>query len=164
MIHAPAVAVLVDGRRVHAYEPARLADGRVLAPVEPFLTAIGARITQEGGALDIFRGDRFAEVVTLRVVPPQSWTRLFVPVGPICRALGLSVRYDAPSHRLFIRTPDPILVYPTPFNPAVPRVAPRVVFTPAPKVTPRPRFTGVPYPRRTPLPFSAPGYASTRLR
>lgn len=164
MIHAPAVAVLVDGRPVRSYLAARLVGGRVRVPIEPFVTAIGARMTQEGRSLDVFRGDRFAQVPLGRPVPPQNWPSAFVPIAPICRSLGLFVTYDAVSHRLLIRTPERVLAYPTPFNAAVPRVPPRVVFTPAPVPTPRPRFTGVPYPRRTPLPYNGPGYASTRLR
>ncbi|MBV9270064.1 MAG: hypothetical protein JO165_03160 [Candidatus Eremiobacteraeota bacterium] len=149
-----AVTVVVDGRRLDAYLGAYVQHGRVMAPVDPFLTQFATKISYDGKTLVVMRGERFAQVaLTARPSPLElQWT--YVPVAPLLVTLGAAVRYD-PLHRVLeVRPPrSPIVATPTPFNPAVPQVEPTTLFTPIPVPTPRPVFTGKPVPRRTPLPF-----------
>ncbi|HEV2261219.1 MAG TPA: hypothetical protein VGR69_02885 [Candidatus Rubrimentiphilum sp.] len=149
---APALVVVLNGSIVRSYNPPYVRNGRVIAPVDPFVTLVAAKIAYSGNMLVISRGDRFAQI-TLKVRPvPVQWTRTYVAIAPILRTLGLEVAYDPSARRLDIVTPASVLVTPTPFNAAVPLVAPAAVFTPSPQATPRPIVTGKPIPRRTPLP------------
>lgn len=146
------VAVLIDGRPLAAYVHAYLAGGRVFAPVTPLLTRLADRVWFDGDTLVFERDGRRIRV---RVAPvfPGELDGTYVPAGPVLRALGDSVRYDARSRSLEVRTrAAQSVASPTPFNPAAPSVAPSAVFTPEPAVTPRPAVTGSPLPRRTPLP------------
>lgn len=149
---APALVVVLNGVVVRSYNPAYVRNGRVIAPLEPFVTRIAAKIAYSGGMLIISRGDRFAQVALKARSVPMQWTRIYVPIAPILRTLGLDVSYDAAMRRVEIVTPGPVVATPTPFNLAVPLVAPTAVFTPSPQTTPRPVVTGKPIPRRTPLP------------
>jgi hypothetical protein len=145
--------VSIDGRPLPAYVRAYLSDGRVYAPVAPLLIRLADRFWFEGDALIVERGDCR---VRIALIPPYrgELAGTYVPAGPILRALGVVVRYDAPSHRLMVTvSARRVVASPTPFNPAVPSVAPSAVFTPTPPTTPRPIWTGSPMPRRTGLPF-----------
>jgi hypothetical protein len=143
--------VLVDGRPLAAYVHAYLAGGRVFAPVIPLLAQLADRVWFDGDVLVVERAGRRVRV---RVAPafPDQLDGTYVPAGPVLRALGDAVRYDAGSRSLEVRTPARVVASPTPFNPTMPSVAPSVVFTPQPAVTPRPAVSGSPLPRRTPLP------------
>ena len=149
-----AVTVVVDGRRVDAYLGAYVENGRVMAPVDPFVTRFATKISYDGKTLVVMRGDRFAQVtLAVRPLPLElQWT--YVAVAPVLVTLGATVRYD-PLHRVLdIRPPRAAIVAtPTPFNPAVPQAEPTTLFTPIPVPTPRPVFTGKPLPRRTPVPW-----------
>lgn len=148
------VTVLVDGRRIVAYRQAVLRNGRVLAPVEPFVTAVGTKLSYDGTTLVVSRGDRFTQVKLARRPSPRELQWTYVSLAPIVRTLGATVRYDALRATLDVRVPhDGPVVTPTPFNPAVPQAAPTTLFTPVPAVTPRPIFSGKPLPRRTPVPW-----------
>lgn len=157
---AAAPVIVVDGRPVRSYVAPYVFRGRVMAPIEPFVTQLAAGIEYSAGELIVRRGDRFAQVAMPQPHPSQ-YAQTFVPLAAVLRTLGISVRYDARTRRVIIRTPAPVLALPTPFNPAVPEAAPREVFTPTPAETPRPVVTGEPQPRRTPLPYFSPIPAPT---
>jgi len=148
-----AVTVAIDGRPVLAYHAAYLSGGRVFAPLRPFVTQVAFRTWYEGDTLVITRGDREARI---RLVPrePNALDVVYVPVASVLRQLGATVSYHR--HRLDVGVRYIPLASPTPFNLAVPSMAPSAVFTPIPSPTPRPVWTGSPLPRRTPLPAIAP--------
>jgi hypothetical protein len=148
--------VLIDGRPLAAYKHSYLAGGRVFTPVAPLLTRFADRIWFEDETLVLERAGRVVRVHVASAFP-GTLNSTFVPAGPVLRALGASVHYQPTMHRLIVSTSARIVVAsPTPFNPALPSVAPIEVFTPTPPVTPRPIWTGSPLPRRTALPFPPP--------
>src|SRR5438552_11178076 len=149
----PALVVVLNGAIVRSYNPAYLHNGHVVAPLEPYVTAVAARIGYNGSSLVVTRGDRFARLRFGGHAPPGRWDQTYVEIAPLLRSLGVSVAYDAQRRRLEIDTLQTMLVTPTPFNPAVPLAAPAAVFTPPAVATPRPQVSGKPAPRRTPLPL-----------
>lgn len=151
---ASALSIMLNGTVIRSYEQPFLKDGRVMAPLEPFITSVAADIEYSGGMLVVRRADRFAQVPMEKQPHPAQFQSTFVPIAPVLRTLGARVSYDARLRALIVEVPRLPLVTPTPFNPAVPWVAPREVFTPTPPETPRPTVTGKPAPRRTPLPLS----------
>lgn len=152
---AAALIVVLDGTPVRSYNAPYLAHGRVMTPIEPYVTAIAASVGYDGNALIVRLGDLFAQVPMKEPPAPERYARTYVEIGPIARTLGARVRFDAHSQTLYVETPRVALATPTPFNAAVPRVSPRAVFTPAPAQTPRPIVSGTPLPRRTPLPVQS---------
>lgn len=146
---------MLDGRVLRSYVPAFIERGHVIAPIEPFVTSVADRIGYSGGMLVVTRGDRFAQIPVLVRLPPLDLVQTYVEIAPILRTLGERVCYDARRHVLIVTSPRRPLATPTPFNPAVPRSPPAVVFTPEPVPTPRPVFSGPPIPRRTPVPAEA---------
>jgi hypothetical protein len=149
---APALVVVLNGTIVHSYSPAYVVHGHVIAPLEPYVTAVAATIGYSGSQLIVTRGDRFAQLPVAANTAPAQWAQTYVEIAPLMRSLGVRVAYDAQLRRLELDTNGSIVVTPTPFNPAVPAAAPSNVFTPAPTATPRPQVSGSPAPRRTPLP------------
>ena len=149
------VTVFIDGSRVISYRKAILRDGRVLAPVDPYLTRIATQISYDGTMLVVTRGDRFAQVLLPRRPVPRELQWTYVPIAAVVATLGVFVHYDARHHILEVRRPHASFATPTPFNPAVPQARPTSLFTPIPVATPRPVFTGKPLPRRTPVPWQA---------
>ncbi len=104
-------------------------------------------------------------LVRIRIARPGTDVlhTLFVPAGPVLRALGDDVSYDANDAELEIRTRLRVVGLPTPYvQPATP-IAPSNVFTPSPPATPRPVWSGPPLPRRTPLPVPPRGMNGTAL-
>jgi hypothetical protein len=117
------------------------------------LTRLADRVWSEGEDLVIERGKKRVRVKIWTAASPSQLNEIYIMVGPALRALGASVRYDAAGRRLIVHIPArTIVASPSPFNAAVPLVAPSAVFTPAQAATPRPIWTGSPLPRRTPLP------------
>jgi len=149
---APALVVVLNGAIVHSYSPAYVVHGHVVAPLEPYVTAVAASIGYSGSALIVTRGDRFAQLQVAANIAPSQWAQTYVEIAPVMRSLGVRVTYDPQSRRLEIDTAAPIVVTPPPFTPAVPAASPSAVFTPSPIATPRPQVNGKPAPRRTPLP------------
>jgi hypothetical protein len=148
--------VLIDGRPLVGYARAYLAGGRVFAPVAPLLTGLADRLWLEGDTLVVQRGDRRIRI-RLMPAPGGQFDATYVAAGPVLRALGASVQYEAKERRLVVALAmRETVASPTPFDPSAPSVAPTTVFTPAPSSTPRPIWTGSPYPRRTALPFPPP--------
>jgi hypothetical protein len=132
-----------------------LRDGRVFTPVRPLLTVTADRLWFDGTVLVVERGTRRVRVE----VDPALTGRvgaLYVAAGPILNAIGLEARYDPASRQLRVRAASQPVATPTPFNPALPALRPRDVFTPEPIPTPRPIWTGTPLPRRTALPLAQP--------
>lgn len=164
MIFPPAAAltVVLNGKAVRSYNAPYLARGRVMAPLEPFVTSVARVVEYDGSALVVRLGDYFAQIPMRGAPPPDRYAQTYVAIGPVLRTLGVRVRYDARERVLYVETPPALLALPTPFNPAVPRVAPTVVFTPEPVQTPRPAVTGTPLPRRTPVPVEAATEAPAR--
>lgn len=147
--------IVLDGSVLRSYNAPYIERGRIMAPLDPFVTSIAAGIEYSGGVLIVRRADRFAQIPMAQPYP-SHFQSTYVPIAPILRSLGVQFSYDAAAHVLLVRTPPAVLATPTPFNPAVPQAAPRIVFTPTPVQTARPIVTGTPAPRRTPLPFSSP--------
>jgi hypothetical protein len=148
--------VVIDGRPLAAYGRAYLAGGRVFAPVAPLLTRLADGFWFEGETLVVERAGRRVRVRLAPVFSSQL-AGAYVPAGPVLRALGASARYEQSGHRLIVSVPlRAVVASPTPFNPALPSIAPSAVFTPMPAATPRPIWTGSPLPRRTALPLPPP--------
>jgi hypothetical protein len=152
---AVALTVVLDGTPVRSYNKPYIERGHVMAPIEPYVTLLAASIEYDGHALIIRRGDVFAQVPMSGALPPGRYATTYVALAPIARTLGAQVRFDVRTRTLFVRLPAPAFATPTPFNPAVPLVAPTPVFTPAPVQTARPKVSGTPLPRRTPVPVQA---------
>ncbi len=151
-----AVAVTVDGKPLAAYVRAYVVGNRVYAPASPLLSQLADRMWLHGDLLTIIRGTK---LVRVRIAAGDSaqLDTAFVAVGPVLRAFGADVRYEAARRRLdvsFVRRAS--VASPTPFDPAAPSAAPSAVFTPLAAPTPRPVWTGSPLPRRTPLPLPPP--------
>jgi hypothetical protein len=150
---AATFSVVLNGSILRSYNAPYVKAGRVMAPIEPFVTSVAASIEYDAGVLIVRRGDRFAQV-RMPEPHPAHFQSTFVPIAQLLRTIGVSVSYDAAHRTLTIDAPRVPLSTPTPFNAAVPWVTPRVVFTPTPVQTAKPLVTGVPSPRRTPLPAS----------
>lgn len=149
---AATLTVVLNGTPVRSYNRPYIARGRVMAPLDPYVTAFARSIEYDGRALIVRLGDVFAQVPMHSAPPPGRYQNTYVALGPIARTLGAHVWYDAASQTVYVQTPRAALATPTPFNPAVPAVAPTSVFTPVPAQTPRPVISGTPLPRRTPVP------------
>ena len=146
--------LVLDGRPVRSYTPLSLLRGRVVGPVEPYLTRVAERIEVGNGYLVLFRGSHHIRVPIADQAGGMAQTQ--VPLVPLLRALGEEVTLDAPDGIVEVTSPRlAALTLPTPFDPSAPQVAPTVVFTPTPVPTPAPVWTGTPVPRRTPIPIQA---------
>jgi hypothetical protein len=118
---------------------------------------VADRLWFEGATLVLERDGRRVRV-PLSAASAARLGAAYVMVGPVLRALGASVRYDAAAARLIVSVSAHAgVASPTPFNPAAPSIAPNPVFTPFEAPTPRPGWTGSPLPRRTALPQPPPG-------
>ncbi|HEY8321372.1 MAG TPA: hypothetical protein VIG46_06225 [Candidatus Baltobacteraceae bacterium] len=157
-----ALTLLLDGRPVRSYEPLYLTRGRVLGPVDPFLTRVADRIGYAAGFAIFVRGGRVVRV-RLAPGPPAGLSRTYVALVPLLRALGERVRLDAASETLDVRSPGvPAIGAQGASEARMPPVPPRPVFTPTPVPTERPVWNGTPRPRRTPIPLQA--WATPRPR
>lgn len=149
---AASLTVVLDGTPLRSYNKPYVDRGRVMAPLDPYVTAIARSIEYDGKALVIRLGDVFAQVPMDAAPAPARYQTTYVALAPIARTLGARVQFDVRTQTLYVETPRVALATPTPFNPAVPQIAPSPVFTPMPVETARPIVTGTPLPRRTPLP------------
>ena len=120
----------------------------------PFVTAVSDRIRVEGRLVVIERSGRRA-YVRLPAAHSPALDRVYVPLAPVFRDLGLRVTYARRTLDITI-PPGDVLATPSPYPPGAPLPVPRAVFTPTVTPTPRPVWTGSPLPRRTPLPFVEP--------
>lgn len=152
MLPALGVSVVVNGSLVPSSTPARIAAGRVVAPLAPIVTALATRITlaPDGASVIIDRADR-------RITVPVALTAdamPFVELAHVVRALGGYVQFDPVSKTIaIVLFNSGVVTTPVPFDPRTPQVTPTMVFTPEPpKPTPRAIETGVPVPRRTAIP------------
>jgi hypothetical protein len=148
------VTVRLDGRPLPSYVRAYVADGRVFAPVRPLLSRLADRIWFDGDVLVIVRDGRVVRI-PLQTRTPDALDSAFVTIGPVLRALGETVTFDARTRLLEVRSTrrESIVAAPPVSEPAA---SPRAVFTPEPVATPRPVWSGSPLPRRTPLPQPPP--------
>lgn len=145
--------MVLDGAHVPAYIGAFESRGRVFVPLRPFVTKIADRVWFDGSTLLVERNGRVVRIRSQQRAP-DALDHEYVAMAPLARELGGVVRYDPEAHEITVSMPKSAAVaMPTPFNPAVPTVAPAPVFTPVPGETPRPVWTGIPLPRRTPLPY-----------
>ncbi|MDE2483092.1 MAG: hypothetical protein KGN02_13000 [bacterium] len=146
-----AVRVRIAGHELDAYNGAFARGGRVVGPLMPFVTAVSDRIRIVGNRIVIER-DGHRVLVPIAAGAPRSLDRLYVPLAPVLRDLGLDVRFGR--RTLDVTLPPPVaLGTPSPYPVGWPTLAPHAVFTPMVTPTPRPIWTGSPLPRRTPLPF-----------
>jgi hypothetical protein len=136
-----------------AYFAAYYYEGRVYAPVSPFVTRVADRVWFDGGDMVVELHGRRVRIKGTPV-DPAALHGLYVPVGAVLRALGASVRYEPSLHRMMVQlSPRTVVVSPSPFNAGEPQPLPTAVFSPTVLPTPRPVWTGSPLPRRTALPF-----------
>ncbi|HET6894979.1 MAG TPA: hypothetical protein VFH72_06315 [Candidatus Baltobacteraceae bacterium] len=149
---AATLTVVLDGTPVRSYNRPYIAGGHVMAPLDPYVTAIARSIEYDGRALIVRLGDLFAQVPMSGAPPPGRYQTTYVELAPIARTLGARVWFDGAAQTLYVQMPRVAFATPTPFNPAVPHPSPTAVFTPTPVQTPRPVVTGTPLPRRTPVP------------
>ena len=154
MIGLMVVTVLLGGIPILASRPARVVDGFVVVPLDPFVRCVAqlVQVDREEGTIVVAR-DATSVVVRLRddATDTPDGT-IYVRLAPIVRGLGGTVTFDAVRKVAAVEMPQPRPVTsPTPFDPSNPTVTPRRVFTPEPTVTPRPTTSGVPQPRRTPV-------------
>jgi len=165
MIDGGPVAIVIDGRRVDASRAARLEQGVVVAPFDPFVRAIAERIDGDGSGrrFTIVRGSRSIAItignrqarandfeVLLPIAPALHGNEPFAPLAVVVRALGGSVAYDPTSRVLVIATvPGPV----TTMTPAASQApaGPHETFEPKETEPPPPAPTGIPRPRRTPI-------------
>jgi hypothetical protein len=152
---AAVLTIVLDGMPLRSYNKPYIDRGHVMVPIEPYVTALAASIEYDGRALIVRRGDAFAQVPMASAPPPGRYLNTYVAFASIARTLGAQVRFDARTQTLYVQLPPAAFATPTPFNAAVPRVAPTAVFTPSPAQTARPAVTGSPLPRRTPVPVQA---------
>lgn len=152
MIVLPAVTVVVNGAVAASSAPARLAAGRVVAPLRPIVIRLTSRAAYDPDAesVDVERGSTHVRVPVAFVddgVP-------YVELAPLVTALGGSVAFDTSTKTLNVILPsDGAIRTPAPYDPAQPQVSPAAVFTPVPpRATPRSPDSGVPRPRRTAIP------------
>jgi len=59
---ATPLSVVVNGKVVRSYNAPFVRAGHVMAPLDPFVTAVAASIEYSGGTLVVRRADRFAQV------------------------------------------------------------------------------------------------------
>jgi hypothetical protein len=150
-----ALTLLLDGRPVRSYEPLYLARGRVLGPVDPYVTGVAERIAYAGG-FAIFTRRGLVVRVRLGARSPAGLSQTYVALVPLLRGLGEVVRLDPVRGTLDVRTPGPgALATAGPYDAGTRQVSPRIVFTPTPVPTDRPTWNGTPRPRRTPIPLRA---------
>jgi hypothetical protein len=143
--------MLLDGQPVRSYAPIYLVGGRVVGPIEPFVTRLARGITYGKGVAIVTGDDRTVRVRVLWC-RPGSPMQGYVSLGPLLRELGATVRLDRRNALVLVASPPVELSSPAPFDPRAPRASPQEVFTPEPVPTPRPAWTGSPRPRRTPIP------------
>jgi len=159
------VTVVIDGRRVDTSRPARLEQGVVVAPLDPFVRDIAERIDggDSGSRFTIVLGSRSIAIsigsrrarandfeVRLPIAPALHGTEPFAPLAVLVRALGGSVAYDAASRTLAISiVPAPVTTM-TP-TASQPSAGPHETFAPKENEPPPPAPTGIPRPRRTPI-------------
>ena len=145
-----AVIVIVNGSIVAGVPPARLIGGHVMAPVRVVASFADRTVIGDDGAIVVTVGAHRCIVRLGTTVEGEP----YVPLAALAQALGGSVLYDAHSRSIALHFDAQRAVRtPQPFDPAAPRVAPTMVFTPEPRpATPRPIETGAPRPRRTAIP------------
>ena len=155
MIALLVVTVLLGGAPISATRPARIVDGYVVVPLDPFVQRVAqfVQVDRDAGKIVV---ERDARSLVLHVGPEAIASAdgtVYVRLAPVVRGLGGTVTFDAVRKVAAIEMPQMRpLVTPTPFDPTNPSVAPRRIFTPEPTVTPRPTLSGIPQPRRTPVP------------
>lgn len=143
--------MLVDGRPFRSYGRAYVQGGRVFIPLAQVILRLADRAWFEDDVVVLQHNERLVRIRIARS-NVDALNTMFVPAGPVLRALGDDVSYDAGDAELEIRTRLRLVALPTPYvQPATP-IAPSAVFTPSPPTTPRPMWSGSPSPRRTPLP------------
>jgi hypothetical protein len=156
--------LVLDGRPLRSYTPLYVTHGRIVGPVDPFVTRVAERMEYIGPFAVFVRGEKRVQIRLLHREPGQL-RETYVPLVPLLRALGESVVIDASRGVIEVTTPKNSTVRPPdPFDPLAPQVSPSAVFTPMPQPTPRPVWTGVPRPRRTPVPndFKPPSRAAAQ--
>ena len=149
------VTVLLGGLPVPASRPARIIDGFVVVPIDPFIRRLAriVRINASDGTIVMERNGAVVERRLGRDAISTPDGTIYVRLAPVVRGLGGSVVFDAVRKVAAVEMPEPgTVVTPTPFDPLNPTVPPRRIFTPEPTVTPRPTLSGIPQPRRTPVP------------
>ena len=170
------VTVVVDGSIVVGSTAARLHDGVVVAPLDPYVRSFATRIRREPGGTIVV--ERSGAVVTLSLrardvrvgtttrhltlAPDLHTDRTIVPLATIARDLGATATYDGPTHTITVVLPASALGTPEPFVAGTPGSEPFPTF--APPATPQatPTLGAMPRPRRTPIEIDPPRGTSRR--
>ncbi len=166
MIAAGIVTVLIDGAPVDGSVAARLRDGVVVAPLEPYVGAIAQRIEpdQTGLRFVFARGSRSVTISigsivaragsgaeSLPIAPYLRGGEAFIPLAAVARELGADVDYDGATKTLHVSLPPEPLATLAPSGPWTPGPGPFQTFEPPQTPAPQPQVTGIPKPRRTPI-------------
>jgi hypothetical protein len=151
-----AIVIVLNGAFVPTTPPPRRLFGHVMVPLVPAVARIADRVTVAGDDLTFVRGSRTCVLrvgssafrcdgtpLSAEVAPFARDGIVFVPIGPVARALGGSVLANARTGTIEIAMPPQWAVRtPAPFDPNAPQAAP----------TPQVMVSGDPRPRRTALP------------
>ncbi len=153
------MTILIDGSPVVTSHPAQIVAGRIMAPLVPVVTQIADAISlRDGRTLVIERGRR---QVALRIsaAPPCPVCDVYVPLAPLVRTLGGTLRYDARAGCVALSFGPRALRTPEPYDMlALPHPAATTLAWPSPpKPAAKDVAAGVPQPRRTPVEVRIPG-------
>ncbi|MDP9016938.1 MAG: hypothetical protein M3N19_01280 [Candidatus Eremiobacteraeota bacterium] len=145
------IAIMLNGAPLQSYNQPYVLQGRIEAPIAPYITRIADRIAYSGGTMIITRGS--SEVrIRVGIREPRSLQAVYVPLATILRRLGARASYDAARRVLEVHVEHAgDLATMPPFVSSHPQGRPIRVFTPEPVASPRPVYTGSPHPRRTPI-------------
>ncbi len=152
MILAPAVTIVCNGAIVAGVASARIAGGRVLAPLAPAIVGIASRVVYDPAAETVAVDANGVRVIVPVVIVENDVP--YVAIGRVIERLGGRATYDVRRRTLVLELPPAgSIATPAPFDPKLQQVAPNQVFTPTP---PRPATQPIPSseprPRRTAIP------------
>jgi hypothetical protein len=163
---AALVTIVLDGMPLEGSVGARLSGGVVVAPLQPYVSAMAERIETDGtGSRFVFeRGARTFTVSigsqvarfgpaaeSLPIAPYLRDGEAFIPLAAVARALGGDVDYDGAAKTLHVTfEPGPLSTL-APVGAWTPGPGPFQTFAPPQTPAPAPSASGAPRPRRTPI-------------
>ncbi|MDO4553486.1 MAG: N-acetylmuramoyl-L-alanine amidase, partial [Bacillota bacterium] len=122
------ISVLIDGEELDNVHPPVIREGRTLVPLRAIFEALGASVDWDaatqtvtasagegarettvvlsigGSEMELYRGGRLSETLTLDVAACLIGGRTFVPARAVSEALGAAVDWDAAAQTVLIKT------------------------------------------------------------